>query len=88
MKLKTLHLNKSLTLKPHASVLENYSSLHNLKMPQDYGVNLLSYGLDSCFKPWYSDGKAIYWGKHCTTRSEAEAAAKALASREWESPVL
>mgnify|MGYP003115660283 CR=1 FL=1 len=69
-------------------MLENYSSLHNLKMPQDYGVNLISYGLDSFFKPWYSDGKAIYWGEHCTTRSEAEAAAKALASREWESPVL
>ena len=69
-------------------MLENYSSLYNLKMPQDYGVNLLSYGLDSCFKPWYSDGKAIYWGQHCATRSEAEAVAKALANREWESPVL
>ena len=69
-------------------MLKKSTNYTHLAMPNTFGVNMITYGLDSCFKPWYSDGKTIYWGEHCTTRSEAEAAAKALASREWESPVL
>ena len=69
-------------------MLKKSTNYSHLAMPNTFGVNMITYGLDSCFKPWYSDGKAVYWGQHCATRSEAETAAKALASGEWESPVL
>jgi len=57
-------------------------------MPETFGVNMITYGLDSCFKPWYTDGKVVYWGQHCSTKSEAQARAKAMASGEWENSVL
>ena len=69
-------------------MLKKSTNYSHLAMPNTFGVNMITYGLDSCFKPWYSDGKVVYWGQHCFTRSEAEAAAKAMASGEWESSVL
>ena len=57
----------------------NYS---HLAMPETFGVNMISYGLNSFFKPWYKDGKVVYWGQHCSTKSEAERRAKAMASGE------
>ena len=57
-------------------------------MPETFGVSMITYGLDSCFKPWYTDGKVVYWGQHCSTKSEAQERAKAMASGEWESSGL
>ena len=67
---------------------KNIFNYTHLVMPNTFGVNIISYGFECCFKPWYTDGKTVYWGQYCSTRSEAEAAAKALADREWESSIL
>tara|TARA_R100000152_G_C6582313_1_gene45736 strand:- start:268 stop:420 length:153 start_codon:yes stop_codon:yes gene_type:complete len=42
------------------------------------GVNCIAYGLLFKFKPWYFDGKTVWWGKKYELRSEAEDAAKEL----------
>ena len=69
-------------------MLNKSTNYTHLIMPNTFGVHMITYGFDSCFKPWYTDGKVVYWGQHCFTRSEAEAAAKALADRKRESTVL
>jgi hypothetical protein len=37
-------------------VLRNTTNYSHLAMPETFGVNMITYGLDSCFKPWYTDG--------------------------------
>ncbi len=46
--------------------------------PHKMGVNCIAYGLLFKFKPWYFDGKTVWWGKKYELRSEAEDAAKEL----------
>jgi len=42
------------------------------------GIKLIAHGVDSCFKPWYFDGKVVYWGSPEHTESEARASAEQL----------
>ena len=63
-------------------MLKKSSNYSHLAMPNTFGVNLISHELESFFKPWYSDGKVVYWGQYYASRGEAETAAKALASGE------
>ena len=42
------------------------------------GVNAIISGLLFKFKPWYSDGKTVWWGDSYELRSEAEEAAESL----------
>ena len=35
------------------------------------GAQLVSYGIASYFKPWYFDGKIVYWGEPERTCSAA-----------------
>ena len=35
------------------------------------GAQLVSYGITSYFKPWYFDGKIVYWGEPERTCSAA-----------------
>ena len=37
----------------------------------EIGAELVSYGIDSFFKPWYFDGKTVYWGVPQDTRDIA-----------------
>ena len=43
-----------------------------------YGVNTIAHGYLLKFKPWYYDGKAVWWGKSYELRSEAEKEAEEL----------
>jgi len=42
------------------------------------GIKLIAYGVESYFKPWYFDGKVVYWGNPEQTESGALAAAQEL----------
>lgn len=42
------------------------------------GIKLIAHGVESCFKPWYFDGKVVYWGSPEYTESEARASAEQL----------
>ena len=43
--------------------------------PHKCGVNSIIHGYLLKFKPWYFDGKAVWWDKEYDLRSEAEEAA-------------
>ncbi len=42
------------------------------------GIKLVAHGVGSYFKPWYFDGKVVYWGNPEQTESGARAAAQEL----------
>lgn len=44
----------------------------------ELGALLVSYGITSFFKPWYFDGKVVYWGNPEQTESDARASAQEL----------
>jgi len=46
--------------------------------PHKYGVQPIIYDYLSKFKPWYFDGKTVWWGKAYELRSEAEEVAELL----------
>ncbi len=46
--------------------------------PDKCGVNPIIKGLLWEFRPWYFDGKSVWWGDYYELRSEAEEAAKSL----------
>tara|TARA_B100000945_G_scaffold321216_1_gene334505 strand:+ start:4142 stop:4378 length:237 start_codon:yes stop_codon:yes gene_type:complete len=47
-------------------------------IPDTYGVEPVNYGLIYQFKPWYNNGKTIYWGTVYPLKSEAQSAALKL----------
>ena len=49
--------------------------------PEKCGVNIIINGFLWEFKPWYFDGKTVWWGKDYELRSEAEDAAIELKER-------
>jgi hypothetical protein len=49
--------------------------------PEKCGVNTIIHGFLWKFKPWYFDGKSVWWGKDYELRSEAEDAAMKLKER-------
>lgn len=49
--------------------------------PEKIGVNTIISGYVLRFKPWYYDGKSVYWGDNFDLRSEAEDAAYQLKSQ-------
>ena len=49
--------------------------------PEKCGVNTIIIGFLWEFKPWYFDGKSVWWGKNYELRSEAEDAAIELKER-------
>ena len=46
--------------------------------PGKYGVQPIIHGYLNKFKPWYFDGRSVWWGSNYELRSEAEEAAKEL----------
>ena len=46
--------------------------------PHKMGVNPIAAGLLFKFRPWYFDGKSVWWGDSYELRSEAEEAAESL----------
>ena len=42
------------------------------------GIKPVAHGVESYFKPWYFDGKVVYWGNPEQTESDALAAAQEL----------
>ena len=46
--------------------------------PDKYGVETVEHGYLNKFKPWYFDGKTVWWDKEYELRSEAEEAAEGL----------
>ena len=42
------------------------------------GIKLIAHGVESYFKPWYFDGKVVYWGNLEQTESDAWASAQEL----------
>ena len=45
------------------------------------GVNSIIHGLLFKFRPWYFDGKSVWWGNDYELRSDAEDAARDLKER-------
>ncbi len=39
--------------------------------PGNTGTQLMSFGMASYFKPWYFDGRIVYWGDPEHTQSAA-----------------
>ena len=60
-------------------MLDPYRSID--LFPEKCGVNTIIHGFLWKFKPWYFDGKAVWWGKDYELRSEAEDAAMKLKER-------
>ena len=57
----------------------NYHSYqHTDLVPNKCGVEPVIKGFLNEFKPWYYDGKSVYWGTTYPLRSDAEAAALKL----------
>ena len=46
--------------------------------PGKYGVQPIIHGYLNKFKPWYFDGKSVWWGDSYELNSEAEKAAEDL----------
>tara|TARA_B100001093_G_scaffold349568_2_gene334123 strand:+ start:1436 stop:1615 length:180 start_codon:yes stop_codon:yes gene_type:complete len=44
----------------------------------EFGAELVVYGVESHFKPWFFDGKTVYWGTAQTTKSAAMEVAFAM----------
>lgn len=42
------------------------------------GAQLMTYGITAYFKPWYFDGRTVYWGQPETTRSDAQESAERI----------
>jgi len=42
------------------------------------GAQLMTYGITALFKPWYFDGRIVYWGELETTRSDAQESAERI----------
>jgi len=42
------------------------------------GIKLIAHGVESYFKPWYFNGKVVYWGNAEQTESDARASAQQL----------
>jgi len=55
---------------------DNYRSID--LYPHKCGVNPIAHGYLSKYKPWYFDGKSVWWGRSYELRSEAEEAALVL----------
>ena len=58
--------------------MEFHSYRHSDLVPDKCGVEPVIKELVYEFKPWYYDGKAVWWGTLYPLRSEAEAAALKL----------
>mgnify|MGYP000069899216 CR=1 FL=1 len=39
--------------------------------PGNTGAQLMTYGITAYFRPWYFDGRVVYWGEPEHTRSDA-----------------
>ena len=57
-------------------MLDPYRSID--LFPDKCGVNTIIKGFLWEFRPWYFDGKSVWWGDNCVLRSEAEEAAESL----------
>lgn len=44
-----------------------------------YGVKLVTYGIESWFRPWWWDGSTVWWLSAVATEAAALEAAKAYA---------
>ncbi len=62
----------------YQKVTEFHSYRHTDLVPDKCGVEPVIKGLVNEFKPWYYDGKTVWWGTTYPLRSEAEAAALKL----------
>jgi len=58
--------------------MEFHSYRHSDLVPDKCGVEPVIKELVYEFKPWYYDGKAVWWGTTYPLRSDAEAAALKL----------
>ena len=58
--------------------MEFHSYRHSDLVPNKCGVEPVIKGLLTQFKPWYYNGKSVYWGTTYPLRSDAEAAALKL----------
>ena len=62
----------------YQKVTEFHSYRHTDLVPDKCGVEPVIKGWVNEFKPWYYDGKTVWWGTLYPLRSEAEAAALKL----------
>ena len=50
-----------------------------------FGAYPVTWGVDTYFKPWFFDGKVVYWGDPTTERGDALRRAAAMADRKRQS---
>ena len=62
----------------YQKVTEFHSYRHSDLVPDKCGVEPVIKGWVNEFKPWYYDGKTVWWGTLYPLRSDAEAAALKL----------
>ncbi len=56
-------------------ILYHLNNCYMAMQPGNTGAQLMTYGVASYFKPWYFDGRTVYWGDPEHTHSAALAAA-------------
>ncbi len=49
-----------------------------------FGVHPVTWGVETYFKPWFFDGKVVYWGEPSSDGRDALQRAEAMANREWQ----
>ena len=62
----------------YQKVTEFHAYRHTDLVPDKCGVEPVIKGFLTAFKPWYYNGKSVYWGTTYPLRSDAEAAALKL----------
>jgi len=50
-----------------------------------FGAHPVIWGVDTYFKPWFFDGKVVYWGYPAPDRRDALREAAAIAARKRQS---
>lgn len=50
-----------------------------------YGAHPLFYGIETYYRPWFFDGRIVYWGNTVAGREPALERAQAMADRERQS---
>ena len=72
----------------YQKVTEFHSYRHSDLVPDKCGVEPVIKKLVYEFKPWYYDGKTVWWDKSYELRSEAEKAAEELREKISEYKIL
>jgi len=78
-RLSRLHgLGQAIQLHLKTSSSKKLITQNSIMNKNEIGVKLIAHGVDSYFRPWYFDGKIVFWGPVEQTRSKGIEQAQAI----------